>query len=64
MFSIEKELLKEMTNDIEIRAYEEDFIEDVDDILEDYVLGLDEDINDIQLEDVEFNLTDLDSLII
>lgn len=64
MFSIEKELLKEMTNDIEIRAYEEDFIEDVDDILEDYVLGLDEDINDIQFEDVEFNLTDLDSLII
>lgn len=64
MFSIEKELLKEMTNDIEIRTYEEDFIEDVDDILEDYVLGLDEDINDIQLEDVEFNLTDLDSLII
>lgn len=64
MFSIEKELLKEMTNDIEIRAYEEDFIEDVDDILEDYVLGLDEDVDDIQLEDVEFNLTDLDSLII
>lgn len=64
MFSIEKELLKEMTNDIEIRTYEEDFIEDVDDILEDYVLGLDEDVDDIQLEDVEFNLTDLDSLII
>lgn len=59
MFAIEKELLREMTNDIEIVAYEEDFIDDVDNILEDYVMGLDEDIDDIQLEDAELSLFDL-----
>lgn len=63
MFSIEKELLKETTNDIEIVAYEEDFIDEVSDIMEDYVLGLDEE-DDIQLEDTDFSLADLDSLII
>lgn len=63
MFSIEKELLKETTNDIEIVAYEEDFIDEVSDIMEDYALGLDEE-GDIQLEDTDFSLVDLDSLII
>lgn len=53
MFSIEKELLKETTNDIEIVAYEEDFINDVIDIMEDFILGLDNDIEDIPVEDNE-----------
>lgn len=53
MFSIEKELLRETTNDIEIVAYEEDFINDVIDIMEDFILGLDNDIEDIPVEDNE-----------
>lgn len=63
MFSIEKEILRETTNDIEIVAYEEDFIDEVSDIMEDYALGLEED-DDIQLEDTDISLVDLDSLII
>lgn len=63
MFSIEKEILRETTNDIEIVAYEEDFIDEISDIMEDYALGLEED-DDIQLEETEFSITDLDSLII
>lgn len=62
MFVIEREILREMTNDLEIAAFEEEFVNEVDDILEDYALGLDvdeidnldeksDDEDDIQLED-------------
>lgn len=62
MFAIEREILREMTNDLEIAAFEEEFVNEVDDILEDYALGLDtdeinilgegfDDEDDIQLED-------------
>lgn len=45
MFAIEREVLREMTNDLEIAAFEEDFVNDIDDILEDYALGLDDDLD-------------------
>lgn len=48
MFAIEKELLKEQTNDLEIAAIEEDFINEIDDILEDGALGLEDDDEDFQ----------------
>lgn len=62
MFAIEREILREMTNDLEIAAFEEEFVNEVDDILEDFALGLDtdeinffgegfDDGDDIQLED-------------
>lgn len=47
MLSIEREILREMTNDLEIAAFEEEFINDVDDILEDFALGLEESDYDI-----------------
>lgn len=47
MLAIEKEIIREMTNDIEIAAYHEDFIDDVDSILEDFIMGLDDDDTDI-----------------
>lgn len=47
MLSIEREVLREMTNDLEIAAFEEEFINDVDDILEDFALGLEESDYDI-----------------
>lgn len=47
MLAIEREIVREMTNDIEICAYHEDFIDDVDSILEDFVLGLDDEDTDI-----------------
>lgn len=49
MLSIEKNIVKEMTQDIEESMYYEDMINDIDDIMEDAVLGFDED--DIQVEE-------------
>lgn len=49
MLSIEKNIVKEMTQDIEESMYYEDIINDIDDIMEDAVLGFDKD--DIQVEE-------------
>lgn len=49
MLSIEKNIVKEMTQDIEESMYYEDIINDIDDIIEDAVLGFDKD--DIQVEE-------------
>lgn len=49
MLSIEKNIVKEMTKDIEESMYYEDMINDIDDIMEDAVLGFDKD--DIQVEE-------------
>lgn len=49
MLSIERNIVKEMTQDIEESMYYEDMINDIDDIMEDAVLGFDED--DIQVEE-------------
>lgn len=58
MFSIEKEIIKEITNDIEAVMYEEDFINEVEDIMEDAMLGLDND--DIQIEEADININESD----
>lgn len=49
MLSIEKNIVKEMTQDIEESMYYEDIINDINDIMEDAVLGFDKD--DIQVEE-------------
>ena len=49
MLSIEKNIVKEMTQDIEESMCYEDIINDIDDIMEDAVLGFDKD--DIQVEE-------------
>lgn len=54
MLSIEKNIVKEMTQDIEESMYYEDIINDIDDIMEDAVLGFDKD--DIQVEESAENL--------
>lgn len=56
MFSLEKEIIKETTNDIEAVMYEEDFINDIEDIMEDAMLGLDKD--DIQIEEADININE------
>ena len=54
MFSLEKEIIKEATNEIEAIMYEEDFINDIEDIMEDAILGLDND--NIQIEEADINI--------
>lgn len=58
MFSLEKEIIKEATNEIEAIMYEEDFITDIEDIMEDAILGLDND--DIQIEEADININESD----
>lgn len=62
MVALEKYILKDMTDEIEMEMYKSDFIDDVEDILEDAILGLDED--DIQLEESEITIEEMNSLII
>ena len=56
MFAIEKQIIKETTNDIEAVMYEEDFINDIEDIMEDAMLGLDND--DLQVEEAGIQKSD------
>lgn len=58
MFSLEKEIIKEATNEIEAIMYEEDFINDIEDIMEDAILGLDND--NIQIEEAYININESD----
>ena len=58
MFSIEKQIIIETTNEIEEIMYEEDFIHDIDDIMEDAILGLDND--DIEIEEADININESD----
>lgn len=58
MFSLEKEIIKESTNEIEAIMYEEDFINDIEDIMEDAILGLDND--NIQIEEADININESD----
>lgn len=58
MFAIEKQIIKETTNDIEAVMYEEDFINDIEDIMEDAMLGLDND--DLQVEEADININESD----
>lgn len=62
MVALEKYILKDMTDEIEMEMYKSDFIDEVEDILEDAILGLDED--DIQLEESEITIEEMNSLII
>lgn len=59
MFSLEKEIIKEATNEIEAIMYEEDFINDIEDIMEDAILGLDND--NIQIEEADININESDN---
>ena len=43
MFAVERKVIQQMTADIEEAAYAEDFIDDISDIMEDSILGLDND---------------------
>ena len=58
MFSLEKEIIKEATSEIEAIMYEEDFINDIEDIMEDAILGLDND--NIQIEEADININESD----
>lgn len=58
MFSLEKEIIKETTNEIEAIMYEEDFINDIEDIMEDAILGLNND--DIQVKEADININESD----
>ncbi len=58
MFSLEKEIIKETTTEIEAVMYEEDFINDIEDIMEDAILGLNND--DIQVEEADININESD----
>lgn len=57
MFAVERKVIQQMTADIEEAAYAEDFIDDISDIMEDAILGLDND--DILLDESE--IADIDN---
>lgn len=62
MFAVERKVIQQMTADIEEAAYSEDFIDDISDIMEDAILGLDNDdilLDESEIADIENSMTGL-----
>lgn len=62
MFAVERKVIQQMTADIEEAAYSEDFIDDISDIMEDTILGLDNDdilLDESEIADIDSNMTGL-----
>lgn len=62
MFAVERKVIQQMTADIEEAAYSEDFIDDISDIMEDAILGLDNDdilLDESEIADIDSNMTGL-----
>ena len=62
MFAVERKVIQQMTADIEEAAYAEDFIDDISDIMEDSILGLDNDdilLDESEMADIENSMTGL-----
>lgn len=62
MFAVERKVIQQMTADIEEAAYAEDFIDDISDIMEDAILGLDNDdilLDESEMADIENSMTGL-----
>lgn len=62
MFAVERKVIQQMTADIEEAAYAEDFIDDISDIMEDVILGLDNDdilLDESEMADIENSMTGL-----
>lgn len=62
MFAVERKVIQQMTADIEEAAYSEDFIDDISDIMEDAILGLDNDdilLDESEIADIDNNMTGL-----
>lgn len=62
MFAVERKVIQQMTADIEEAAYAEDFIDDISDIMEDAILGLDNDdilLDESEIADIENSMTGL-----
>ena len=62
MFAVERKVIQQMTADIEEAAYAEDFIDDISDIMEDSILGLDNDdilLDESEIADIENSMTGL-----
>lgn len=62
MFAVERKVIQQMTTDIEEAAYAEDFIDDISDIMEDAILGLDNDdilLDESEIADIDNSMTGL-----
>ena len=62
MFAVERKVIQQMTADIEEAAYAEDFIDDISDIMEDAILGLDNDdilLDESEIADIDNSMTGL-----
>lgn len=62
MFAVERKVIQQMTADIEEAAYAEDFIDNISDIMEDAILGLDNDdilLDESEMADIENSMTGL-----